>query len=339
MRCKMINQTPLPVHLHPHTDTTGRGLTLVITKATWQIDSARLAPPEKQVGIFNQPQRHCLGDFDLDPAQRAALGKREQEKVVWLDHDLAPPKSRFDLMVAGYVTPPVDHLGLKIRAAIQVGSRQAQVEAHVPRYWLSGLTRHTPEPVGKRLHRTPMSYAFADWPGGFSLEAEPDHPQQLPWLQRPGTLPHRKRHDKAPAGFGYWPENASHRQCHSGTYDEAWARDRKPGLPKDFDERFFNAAHPDLQWPQAPLPGTQIRLVHLAETPALTLRMPALDLAAQATTADGTLLPPVKLKPDTLTIEPDQQRMSLVQRTALPDGQGSQALSLIRLYRPRDLMP
>jgi hypothetical protein len=47
-------------------------------------------------------------------------------------------------MVAGYVTPPANYRELKIKAAIQVGSRQAQVEAHVPRYWLSGLTRHTP---------------------------------------------------------------------------------------------------------------------------------------------------------------------------------------------------
>jgi hypothetical protein len=334
----MINQTPLPAQQHPHTDTAGRRLTLVITKATWDIDSGRLACPEKQIGIFNQPQRLCLGDFDLDPVQRAALGKREQEKVVWSDHDLAPPKPQFDLMIAGYVTPPQDHRGLKIKASVQVGSRQAQVEAHVPHYWLSTLARHTAEPMGKRLHRTPMSYAFADCPGGFPLEAELNHPQQLPWLQRPGTTPQRKRHDKAPAGFGYWPENASHRQCHSGTYDKAWERDRKPGLPKDFNERFFNAAHPDLQWPQAPLPGTQIRLLHLSETPAMTLRMPALDLAAQATTADGTLLAPIKLKPDTLIIEPDQQRMSLVQRTALAEGKGAQALSSIRLYRARGQM-
>jgi hypothetical protein len=335
MSCEMINQTPLPAQLHPYTDTAGQRLTLVITKATWDIDSGRLAPPEKQIGIFNQPQHHFLGDFDLDPAQRAALGKREQEKAIWLDHDLAPPKPQFDLMVAGYITPPEGHRGLKIKAAIQVGSRQTQVEAHVPRYWLSSLARHTVEPVGKHLHRTPISYAFADWSGGFSLAAEPNHPQQLPWLQRPGVAPRRNHYDKHPAGFGFWPENASHRQCHSGTYDEVWAQERKPGLPKDFDERFFNAAHPDLQWPQAPLPGTQIRLLHLAETPELSLAMPALDLAAQATTADGTLLPPVKLKPDTLTIEPDQQRMSLVQRTALFEGQGSQALSSIRLYRPR----
>jgi hypothetical protein len=328
----------LPVQLHPYTDTAGLRLTLVITKATWDIDSGRLAPPEKQIGIFNQPQRHCLGDFDLDAAQRAALGKRAQEQVICSDHDLAPPKLQFDLMVTGYVTPPVDYRGLSIKAAIQVGLRQAQVEAHVPRYWLSSLAHHSAEPVGKHLNRTPMSYAFADWPGGFSLEAEADHPQQLPWLQRPGATAHRKRHDKAPAGFGYWPENANHRQCHNGAYDKAWERDRKPELPKDFDKRFFNAAHPELQWLEPPLPGTQIRLHHLSETPVLTLRMPAIDLTAQATTTDGALLPPVKLKPDTLTIEPDQRRMSLVQRTALPVGQGPHTLSSIRLYRPRDLM-
>jgi hypothetical protein len=335
MSCELINQTPLSVKLHPHIDTTGRRLMLLIAKATWRIDTGRLAPPEQQVAVFNQPQSLSLGEFDLDDAQRAALGKREQDKVTRLDHDLVPPKPQFDLLVAGYVTPPEAHRGLKIKAAISVDSRQAILEAHAPRFWLKGLTGHTIEFGAKRLHRTPMSYAVADFQAGFPLETQENHPQQLPWLQRPGVTARRKHHDKHPAGFGYWPENAAHRQCHSGTYDKAWEQERKPLPPKDFSNRFFNCAHPDLQWPQPLMPSTEIRLIHLAESPELTLKMPGLKLATQASTADGTVLPSVALTPDTLTIEPDQQRMTLVQRTALPEGRGAQALSTVRLYRPK----
>jgi hypothetical protein len=331
----MINQTPFSVKLHPHTDTAGRHLTLLITKATWRIDTGRLAPPEQQVAIFDQPQSLRLGEFDLDDMQRAALGKRDQDKATWIDHDLVPPKPNFDLLVAGYVTPPEAHRGLKIKATIQAGSRQAHVEAHAPRFWLKGVPNYTIESSAKHLHRTPMSYAFADFQAGFPLQAEESHPQQLPWLQRSGATCRRKQHDKHPAGFGYWPENATHRQRYTGTYDKVWERDRKPFLPKDFDNRFYNSAHPDLQWPQPLQPGTEIRLIHLAETPELTLSMPGLELAAQVTTESGAQLPPATLKPDTLVIEPDQQRMSLIQRTALPEGQGANALSSIRLYRPR----
>jgi hypothetical protein len=72
-------QTPLPVQIHPYTDASRRPSAVVIAKSTWRLDSGRLSPPEQQAGLFNQPQRRCLGDFDLDTAQRQALGTCEQE--------------------------------------------------------------------------------------------------------------------------------------------------------------------------------------------------------------------------------------------------------------------
>jgi hypothetical protein len=338
MNCELINQTPLPAQLHPYTDSTRRRWVVLIAKSTWRLDNGRLAPPEQQISLFNQPQRRCLGDFDLDAAQRRALGDREQEETVWLDHDLTPPKPQFDLLVAGYVTPPANHRGLMVKAGVQVESRQAILEAHVPRFWLSKLSGHTPEPSSRRLHRVPICHAFADWSGGFPQKPELPQPQQLPWLQRPGSAYQRKHYDEHPAGFGYWPESAPHRHRYSGTYDEAWERERMPDLPVDFDARFYNVAHPDLQWPQAPLPGTKIHLIHLAEMPRLNLTMPELKLVAQATAADGTQLPSVMLKPDTLTLEPDHNRMTMVHRATLPEAQGAHALSAIRLVRSRSVL-
>jgi hypothetical protein len=335
MNCELINQTSLPALLYPYRDPKGRTRMLLITKSTWRIDSGRLAPAEQQIGIFLRPQTLYLGDLDLHQTQRQALDKREAEEVVWLDHDLVPPKPVFDLLVAGYVTPPDNHHKPKIEASVRIGNHQSTLEAHVPRYWKPGLINHTPEPLSKTLHRVPISYALADWSAGFPLEPESEQMQLLPWLQRPGVTCRRKRHDMHPAGFGYWPENAEHRKCYSGTYDEAWQWQRMPDLPDDFNDRFFNVAHPELQLMQTPAPGMEIELTHLSETPRLSFGMPHLSLVAQVTTLGGNLLPPAPLRPDTLTIEPDQSRMSLIQRTTLNMGDGEHAIGSIRLIKPR----
>jgi hypothetical protein len=39
------------------------------------------------------------------------------------------------------------------------------------------------------------------------------------------------------------------RQQYAGTYDEAWKQHRHPQLPKDFDYRFYQTAHPKLIYP------------------------------------------------------------------------------------------
>jgi hypothetical protein len=312
---------------------------LLITKSTWRIDSGRLAPAEQQTGIFLRPQSLCLGDLDLNQTQRQALGRREDEEITWLDHDLTPPKPLFDLLVAGYVVPPENHRKPQIKACVRIGHQQTILEAHVPRYWKPGLVNHSPEPLSKTLYRVPVSYALADWSGGFPLEPEPEQPQLLPWLQRSGVTCHRKQHDKYPAGFGFWPENAEHRKRHSGTYGKAWQWQRMPDLPNDFDDRFYNVAHPELQLLQTPAPGTEIQLTHLSETAQLTIRMPSLELTAQVTTVGGSVLPPVPLKPDTLTIEPNHSRMSLIQRTILKMDSGERAIRSIRLTKPRKQIP
>jgi hypothetical protein len=314
-------------------------LALLIAKSTWGIDSGRLAPAERQIGIFLRPQTLYLGDLDLHETQRQALGERETEEIVWLDHDLVPPKPVFDLLIAGYVTPPDNHHKLKIEASIRIGNHLTALDAHVPRYWKDGLINHKPEPLGKTLHRVPMSYALADWSGGFALDPGPEQQQMLPWLQRPGVACRRKRHDKHPVGFGYWPESADHRKRFSGTFDDAWQWQRMPDLPNDFDDRFFNVAHPELQLMQTPTPGMEIQLTHLSETPLLTVPMPCLSLAAQVTTVNANVLPPTPLKPDTLTIEPDHSRMSLIQRTTLSMGEDESTIASIRLIKPRKQIP
>jgi hypothetical protein len=333
MKCAINNQTPLAASLQPHRDVAGRPHVLVVAKATWSLHTHRLAPAEQQLGLCVQPQRRRLGELDLDDAQRRALGERESEDIVWLDHDLSPPKPAFDVIVAGYATAPPHHSAAYFDAGIRIGKDTRVLRALAPRVWDRGLLGYAARALGPSVRRVPLSYAVADWSSGFAVMTSQADGHALPWLESLESPGQRTRHADRPVGFGHWPENAPHRQPHGGTYDDAWQDQRAPRLPLDFNPRFYNVAHPELQLAQAPAAGTPIGLAHLATQPAINTHMPDLQLAVQATTAAGATQKVLSLRSDTLVIEPDFMRMSQVWRAALPTSEGSDALRSIRLFK------
>lgn len=63
------------------------------------------------------------------------------------------------------------------------------------------------------------------------------------------TLPEEKlnwRESTEPQGLGLISPWWRSRQQYAGTYDDLWLKERHPLLPKDFDARFWQSAHPDL---------------------------------------------------------------------------------------------
>ena len=338
MNCMLANQTPLPALLHPYRDHLGQSHVLVVVKACWRLSTGRMAPAEQQVGLQMQPVRMRLGDLALDRAQELALKSRLDQEVVWRDHDLAPPKPAFDVLIAGYATAPPNHPQLFIDAGLRIGTHVHSVRAFAPRYWHPGWIGYQAKPLAPAVRRVPLSYALADWSEGFAIAPSGaaganDTPACLPWLEAPHTPSRRNKHPRVPAGPGFWPENAAHRAIHTGTYDDAWQRERSPDLPSNFNPRFYNAAHPELQLAQAPAAGTPIRLVHLAQQAIIDCSFPALGLSVQARTASGHTHAPQALKPDTLIIEADQDRFSVLWRILLPAGAQQNALRNVRLFK------
>ena len=119
-----------------------------------------------------------------------------------------------------------------------------------------------------------------------------------------------------PQGFGIIAKTWQPRLGHAGTYAPDWFEKHWPDLPQDFDPAFWNSAHPDMQVPW--LTGEEhIRLTRLTPDGTLRFRLP------------GTL-PPVRivredgrdgseaLRLDTLIIEPDENRVVIVWRAAIP---------------------
>ncbi|MES2262216.1 MAG: DUF2169 domain-containing protein [Pseudomonadota bacterium] len=336
MTCLLNNQTPLPALLLPYRDHLLRSHVLVIAKGSWRLSTGRLAPAEQQVGLHMQQLSLCLGDLELDPVQEQTLRPRLAEQIVWLDHDLAPPKPAFDVIVAGYVTAPPDHSHPFIEAGVRIGTQVGSMRAHAPRYWHRRWIGYEARSLAPQVRRVPVSYALADWDAGFSIKKSDDPadtPACLPWIEALNAPSARRSHARVPAGLGFWPENAAHRSIHTGTYDDAWQKERAPDLPPDFNPRFYNAAHQDLQLAQAPAAGTPIRLVHLAEQAIVDCAFPALALSVQARTASGDTHAPLAMRPDTLVIEPEHDRLSVVWRVLIPAGTQAHSVRTVRLFK------
>lgn len=297
------------------------------------MSTGRFASAEQQVGLQQQPVRMRLGELDLDEAQRKAIETRQDEEVIWQNHDMSPPKPAFDVFVAGYITAPAKYQSCQIEAGLRIGQHTAGMRAYAPRYWQKSFFTHKAKLLAPTVQRVPITYAVADWSQGFSVAPVKDEIAWLPWIEDLSQPSRHSRYSKTPAGLGFWPENTTLRQSYAGTYDDQWQRETSPDLPKDFDTHFYNCAHPDAQLPQAPAGGTAIRLAHLSRNPVVDCSFPTLSLSARATTAAGHVSQPIQLQADTLTIEPDEDRLSVVWRALLPNDTLANAVRNVQLFR------
>ncbi len=115
-----------------------------------------------------------------------------------------------------------------------------------------------------------------------------------------------------PLGRG-WPQRARY----AGTYDDAWLADVFPFLPKDFDERYYQAAPEDQQLPLAKAP---LRRGAAAASPPTARgssrcrtsrrRCSVFPKRGERENLTATL--------DTIAFEPDAERFTMSWRVARP---------------------
>lgn len=118
-------------------------------------------------------------------------------------------------------------------------------------------------------------------------------------------------------GIGPMPKGFRARRQHAGTYDERWLQTRYPGYADDLDYRLFLAAPEDQRAPGY-FDGNEIielRNLH-PKHPELRCWLPG-D-RAQAFVSRAGVLTDVGLRLDTIAIDADRGRASLVWRGVLP---------------------
>jgi hypothetical protein len=133
---------------------------------------------------------------------------------------------------------------------------------------------------------------------------DPSHPLRSPGDRVP------------PAGVGFVAPSWQPRFAFAGTYDPAWQKRRAPYLPKDFDPRFFQTAPPDQIYPGWLKGGEPVELVNLSPAGVQRFELPVCVLEAEARVDGAVHRPPLSI--ETLLLEPDQGRFSLLWRGAVP---------------------
>ncbi|MGL5001675.1 MAG: DUF2169 domain-containing protein, partial [Casimicrobium sp.] len=279
----LTNNAPMTARVFEHVDLTGIPHALVVAKASWDLVSGKqrtaAAGGDALAPVREGPEQCAAETLALDPVQRVVLGERGQQYVTIADHDQAPPKPRFDVIVQGYAHAPNGKAQMQFEAGLAVGNKKATIRAMAPRYWTRGLSGlQASEPLAA-VSRVPIYYgfAFSEYSIRMSDEALESHRKQRsnnewqeedvsipPWIEASHQHVTSRYATDATTCLGHWPEHAPHRRRFVGTFDESWKRYRAPKLPLDFDPHFYNVADPELQLDRAPEPGTSLGLMNLS---------------------------------------------------------------------------
>ena len=151
----------------------------------------------------------------------------------------------------------------------------------------------------------------------------------LPNLEDPSRLIQKHDDQPAVAGFGFCAPNWQPRVSHAGTYDEHWKTNRAPYLPEDFDSRFLNMAHPDLVYPGFAQGGELVSIQGMHPRGSLEFEIPQVGLVTRVQMADTEYLPLLNL--ETIILEPNALRISMVWRAALPCDKKALKVSEIKI--------
>jgi hypothetical protein len=311
------NNTPFAAQWTATTDQNGRDAVIVVTKATFDFNGAgELTPAAEQVAIE-------MGDVHR--------GKPGESSVLW-ESDLALEKTGVDIIMLGEARAPGGS-ATKVDVTLAVGTTSKTIRVFGDRQWkkgVFGVTRTKPKPFetmpliyeraygGKddrpknpKKHREYESNPVGT---GFVTDAKYANGVNLPNLEDP-RRPIRNWASRPPTtGFGFYGRHWSPRKNFVGTYDDEWQETRCPLLPKDFDARYFNAAHPDLISSQPLCGGEPILVENAHAVSPLRMFVPRVELVLYASLGSRLIEQTPAL--DTLVIDTDASRLILVLRTS-----------------------
>jgi hypothetical protein len=159
--------------------------------------------------------------------------------------------------------------------------------------------------------RNPVGCGFAGGRTAAEMEGlavpnleDPQAPiQQLGQIQAPACL--------APIAPSWLP-----RRRYAGTYDDAWQRSRAPYLPDDFDPRYFQCAAPEFVFDRYLQGGEPVEVSGVTPDGPLAFAVPHTRVVVAVTVAGALEEPPVNL--ETISIEPDANRLCLTWRASVP---------------------
>jgi hypothetical protein len=251
--------------------------------------------------------------------------------------DYAPRKQACDVLLTGHACAPEGSTVQRLRVGLRVGPMEKVFDVVGDRVWqagLSGISASAPQPFS----RMPVSYDRAFGGADRCSDDERKHDAYLVNPVGRGWHKHLKNawvdgaplpntevvgeqvkfpsDQYQPMALGPIGRGWAQRARFAGTYDQAWRDNDCPFLPRDFDERYYQAAPEDQQ---VPLPQGPMEVVLSGFHPDGPRRfvLPYVELPVQLFPKRGD---PEHLmaRMDTVALEPDVARFTMTWRVARP---------------------
>ncbi len=305
--------------------TDGQAHLILAVKATYEYTpTGEVIFAEQQIALFDSDQ------FVGDPATTSHE----------FENDFALRKARCDILLTGHAYAPQGRPAPLVGVGLRVGERMKVFNVTGTRHWQAGLLTITPgkpQPFTKQRIGYEVAFGGVDL-SGKTIESYDLNPcgrgyfkhlkhsnidgkpmPQTEALTSPITSPTGKY---IPQSLGPIARNAMPRAGYAGTYDAAWIDERMPVLPEDFDERYYQAAPADQQI-DALRSSEEIVMVNLSCQAEIRFKLPDLALNVQLQPKKGNAETHAA-RADTLILEPDHNRFSVVWRVTRPIRQSLQ---------------
>jgi hypothetical protein len=119
-------------------------------------------------------------------------------------------------------------------------------------------------------------------------------------------------------GFGFYNRAWLPRAQYAGTYNDDWRKNRRPRYPKDFDFRYYNGAHPDLQLDSYLRGDEPVELINLTPDGHLRFNLPGVRPDCRVQRTDNDM---IQMNLDTLFLQPDKSIFYMVWRGGIEMGE------------------
>ena len=336
---------PFVVDVRSSKDAQGYPCATLMLKATYSLPIAGQMPavaPEQMPWFYAD-----------EPLDETGTGAPAHEA------DLPYDKPHPEFLVVGQAHAPKGQPTERFPFSVTVGQTAKRMNAVGARTWRRGLLLGSASDIEPTLC-VPASYAYGfggidptnpethqQWCAtnfaGSGFCAHPDSSaadgMRLPQLEPMGQAFKYPCKRFVSLGLGPLGRAWVPRRDWAGTYDQAWQDTRRPDLPLDFDTRYFQSAAQD-QWLSGALAGQPVELINLTAANSvygseLRFTLPALDYVATVTPRRGTRTK-VQLRADTLVLEPDAGRFSIIARKQVALIEGLHELEAVEFGHPKD---
>jgi len=315
------NKTPFafdPLYMN---DEEGRPMVVPIVKASFSIEKYRLVfPPDNQTPV------NVSGEYRGDP--ETSSYKYEPEIVFF--------KPSTDVVLIGSARIN-QSATTEIYVGFQVGPIKKVVRVVGNRVWekhLGIITMTDPEP----FETIPLVYenAYGGWdrsrggpnthsfdsrnPVGTGYRGKDTRFEEgilLANLEDPSQPIRNFGDTPRPVGFGFVSPHWQPRAGLSGTYDEAWQKERMPLLPKDFDRRFFNAAPRDQIAPGYLRGDESVVVTNASPSGRIAFNLPGVEPPKCRIELRGNKKHEPQTNLDTVIINTDEKLLFLIWRAYL----------------------